>query len=163
MFDNCLDTQADKPTACLCRRSLCRVGHLRILITLMCHQHRCNLWWNVSLFTPRPCVTNLNQLGRQTQQCCNYGVLDHQNDISTRRYAKSQRGLLGLPLLSSEWREKLRFFHCCIIIVIGIYESHQTVSQEEAAFEGDSGVHLVRQRTQWNKTFRQPVSSHQAF
>lgn len=96
-------------------------------------------------------------------QCHNYGVLNRQNDISQRSHAKCQQGLLGLPRLLSECPEKWRFVYCWIIITIGIYETHQAFSQEDAAFEGDSGMHLVRQRTQWSKTFRQPVSSHQAF
>lgn len=101
-------------------------------------------------------------------QCCNYGVLNHQNDISTRLICKkpSRPARFALTLVRMAWEIEFFFFfffHCCVIIMIGIYESHQTFSQEEAAFEGDSGMHLVRQRTQWNKPFRQPASSHQAF
>lgn len=59
------------------------------------------------------------------QHCHNYGVLNHQYDISQSRHAKCQAGPLGLPLLLSERREKWRFVYCWIIIAIGIYEAHQ--------------------------------------
>lgn len=98
------------------------------------------------------------------QHCHNYGVLNHQYDISQSRHAKCQAGPLGLSLLLSERREKWRFVYRWIIIAIGIYEAHQAFfAGEDAAFEGDSGVHLIRRRTQWNKTLRQPVSAQQAF
>ena len=40
----------------------------------------------------------------------------------------------------TEWPEKWRFVCGWVLITIGIYETHQAFSQEDAAFEGDSGI-----------------------
>lgn len=133
MCNNSLDTQADKPTACLffvcSHRSLCWVGHLRIFITLLCHQHGRNLRRNISLFTSRA-VYRRPPTGEAIRH--NYGVLNRHDDTSVREDMQNASEAYSVyPLLLSEWPEKWRFVCCWIIITTGIYETHQAFSQEE--------------------------------
>lgn len=114
-----------------CHRSLCWVGHLRIFIT--------SYVINTNAICGKTSPSSLRggilppwtSSVIRHRQWYNYGVLGRHNDISvTQDMQNAIEAYLVYPY-SCQWPEKWRFVCWWIIIVIGIYETHQASSQEE--------------------------------